>query len=62
MKETPGKEASKKKNYVAPMVMKVDLTPEEVMLGFCKAAPNVIGDITGRTHSLCNFCATNYGS
>lgn len=60
MKETKRKEAVKKKTYAAPKVMNVNLEPEEVMLGFCKGSPR--SNINGRTHSLCQLCANNFGS
>jgi len=59
MKQTPEKEASQKKPYIAPKVMKVDLAAEEVMLGFCKTGPLITG---GKTNSLCQLCAVSFGS
>jgi hypothetical protein len=61
MTQAKEKEASKKKSYVAPKVMKVDLTAEEVMLGTCKAS-NDPEYILGRTGSMCAICASNIGS
>ena len=58
MKQTTVKEASQKKPYIAPRVMKVDLTAEEVMLGFCKTSSNA----AGRNTALCALCSGSWGS
>jgi len=59
MKQIPEKKALQKKPYIAPRVMKVNLAPEEVMLGSCKTSPSSPG---GRTLSLCSLCAGSFGS
>jgi hypothetical protein len=59
MESNSEKEASQKKPYTSPRVMKIDLKREEVMLGSCKASDS---DSGGRTDSSCSLCGLSYGS
>ncbi len=43
MKETAEKDGHEKKPYVKPLVIRVDLTPEEVVMGSCKASSGPAG-------------------
>ncbi|HAM51172.1 MAG TPA: hypothetical protein DCP92_10975 [Nitrospiraceae bacterium] len=43
MKDTSERDAEKKKPYVKPVVARVNLTSEEVVLGHCKAASSTAG-------------------
>jgi len=56
MRDNSEKEAQQKKQYVKPVVTRVDLTPEEVVLGGCKTGKNN----PGRT-GQCRLCASTYG-
>jgi hypothetical protein len=50
VQQSTGSDASRKKPYVAPKVMKVDLSPAEVVLAYCKAGapgPRLVTTCTG---------------
>ena len=50
------KETKQKKPYVKPKVVKVQLTPEEVVLGACKSAGGHGAGV------VCRLCGTVFGS
>ncbi|MHB8882564.1 MAG: hypothetical protein ACYC69_13780 [Thermodesulfovibrionales bacterium] len=60
MDQGPEKEAVQKKPYLAPTVMVVHLTPEEVSLGACKALFSSVGSRS--PGQLCSLCGGALGS
>jgi hypothetical protein len=60
MRDTSERDAQQKKPYVAPRVTKVDLTPEEVVLGNCKASGNNTGSKS--PGNPCQVCGLATGS
>ena len=55
--EAKKNEAKQKKTYVKPQVTRVQLTPEEVVLGNCKGGVPPLASPT-----LCQLCGTLMGS
>jgi hypothetical protein len=55
--EAKENEAKQKKTYVKPQVTRVELTPEEVVLGNCKHGPE-----SGPLGSICRLCGSHTGS
>lgn len=60
MEQPQGKEVSRKKPYIAPKVMKVDLAAEEVALGNCKASSGTSGSKS--PGYPCLACGVSIGS
>jgi hypothetical protein len=60
MKDTSEKDGHEKKLYVKPLVIQVELTPEEVVMGACKASSGNAGSKS--PGNPCRVCGVATGS